>query len=336
VRHTEDPLDTGFAAGRTVEISGDVDPAGESAGGRSTVAVVGAGAVGGYFAARAAGAGADVTVCTRRPFERLCVVHSDAAGGGEAVSEPPTRIVSTVGELDGPAEWVLLATKVHQTAGALPWLERLVGPRTVVVVAQNGVRHVGRVSPPVPPEQVLPAAVYINAELVAPGTVRHRAYGFMQLPDVEAAERLASRVFGGGGEVRLVDDFATASWTKLTINCAANSLTALTGRRLEVLRRDDVADVALALMREAVAVAHADGAQVAADLPDVTVRRLRGQPPGAGTSMYYDRAAGRRLEHDALLGAVVRIGAEHGVPTPVSCVVSALLSAIDESGGDRA
>jgi 2-dehydropantoate 2-reductase len=186
-----------------------------------------------------------------------------------------------------------------------------------------------------PADQVLPAVVYINAELVAPGTVHHHAYGFLQLPDVEAAERFARTVLTAEGEVRLVSDFTSASWTKLAANSAANSLTALTCRRLDVLRRDDVAEVARTLAREAVAVARADGANIADELPELTVDRLRRLPPDAATSMYYDRRAGRPLEHDALLGAVVRIGAEYGVPTPVSRLILALLSASSETSGDQ-
>jgi 2-dehydropantoate 2-reductase len=355
--------DTDFAVGRTVNTAGATGRSGDRTGDRTgsppRVAVVGAGAVGGYLAARAADAGADVTVCTRRTFDRLRVVHVGTAGphGGDVVTEHTARVESLpeqheqrsqlvqlvqlvqfeqLDQVRQPADWVLLATKAHQTVAALPWLVPLVGPRTVVIVAQNGVRHVERVSPPVPAEQVLPAVVYINAELVAPGTVYHHAYGFLQLPDVEAAERFARTVLTGEGEVRLVSDFATASWTKLAANSAANSLTALTLRRLEVIRRDDVADVALALAREAVAVARADGANIVDNLPELIVQRLRGLPPDAATSMYYDRLAGSPLEHDALLGAVVRIGAEYGVPTPVSRLILALLSASSEASSDQA
>jgi 2-dehydropantoate 2-reductase len=348
--------DTGFAAGRTVTTAGATGRTGRRSGPPPRVAVVGAGAVGGYLAARAADAGADVTVYARRTFDRLRVVHVGTVGphGGDLVTEHTARVVSLPEQLEQrspferrspfeqfeqfeqPADWVLLATKAHQTVAALPWLVPLVGPRTIVIVAQNGVRHVERVSPPVPAEQVLPAVVYINAELVAPGTVHHHAYGFIQLPDVEAAERFARTVLTGEGEVRLVSDFATASWTKLAANSAANSLTALTLRRLEVIRRDDVADVALALAREAVAVARADGANIVDNLPELIVQRLRGLPPDAATSMYYDRLASRPLEHDALLGAVVRIGAEYGVPTPVSRLILALLSASSEASSDQA
>jgi len=207
----------------------------------------------------------------------------------------------------------------------------VLGEGTGVVVAQNGVRHVQRVSPPTPAAAVLPAVVYINAELTEPGVVRYRNYGVMQVPDNPLAERLAATVLPPG-DVRLLSDFHTAAWSKLVVNSAVNSVTALTGQRMEVLRRPDIAALAVRLMEEAVEVARADGARVPAELPEFTLRRLRGQPSGAGTSMLYDRLAGRPLEHEALIGAVVGIGAELGVPTPASAALLPLLAAISDAG----
>lgn len=310
-----------FVAGRVVE------PVAPRAGTPAPrVAVIGVGAVGGYFAARAAAAGAEVWLCGRRPFERL-VVRETGQEGLDHETEVPARIVTDPALLPDGLDWVLLATKAHQIPAAEAWLVAAVGPGTGVVVAQNGVRHAERLGSLVRRDAVLPAVVYINAEAEGPGVIRHRAGGVMQVPDVPLAERLAQRVFTGG-ELRLLTDFGTAAWTKLCVNTAANSLTTLTGRRLEVLRRDDVAQLALSIMYEAVAVARADGARVPDGLPEFTVRRLRGQPPGAGTSMLYDRLAGRPLEHEALIGAVVRIGAEYGVPTPTCAAVLPLLAAL--------
>ncbi|WP_322779197.1 2-dehydropantoate 2-reductase [Frankia sp. Cas4] len=287
------------------------------------LAVVGVGAVGGFFAARAAVAGADVQLCARRRFDELVVRGPD----GVFRAELP---VWTRPEQADPVDWVLLATKVHQNAAALAWLRHLVGPDTIVVVAQNGVRHAERVAAVVPADRVLPTVVYINAEPVAPGVVEHHNYGFLHVPAGALADRFAE-VLPGAGLLRPVDDFAVTAWTKLTANTAANSLTALTGRRLEVLRRADVGRLAVSIMREAVAVAHADGAAVPADLAEVTIDRLRNQPAGSGTSMLYDRLAGRPLEHEALIGAVVRIGAEHGVPTAVCAHILPLLAAISDA-----
>ncbi|MEX5634736.1 2-dehydropantoate 2-reductase [Parafrankia sp. FMc2] len=293
------------------------------------VAVVGAGAVGAYVAARAGQAGAQVVLCVRRgAYDRVRVVRDESAGGS---FETPLRVITDPARLDAPLDWVVMATKAHQTPAARDWLHAALAASAEglgVVVAQNGVRQVERVSPPVPPDAVLPAVVYINAELPEPGVVRHLAYGVLQIPDSPLGERFA-RVLPPG-DVRLVDDFVTAAWSKLLSNSAANSVTALTGRGLEVLGRADVAELALAVMRETAAVGRADGARLPADAPERTLERLRRQPPGAGTSMLRDRLAGRPLEHEALIGTVVRLGQRAGVPTPASAALLPLLAALND------
>ncbi|CUU53739.1 2-dehydropantoate 2-reductase [Parafrankia irregularis] len=290
------------------------------------VAVVGAGAVGTYLAARASEAGAQVVLCARRGgFERVQVV---SAPGGPA-TERPMRVITDPAELGQTVDWVVVATKAHQTPAALGWLHAALEHRrdVGVVVAQNGVRQADQVSPPVPHDSVLPAVVYINAELAGPGVVRHLAYGVLQVPDCALGERFA-RVLPVG-DVRLVDDVVTAAWSKLLSNSAANSLTALTSRGLEVMRRPDVGALALAVMRETAAVGRADGARLPADAPERTLDRICNQPAGAGTSMLRDRLAGRPLEHEALIGAVVRIGEQVGVATPTCSALLPLLAAIN-------
>ena len=101
------------------------------------MAVIGAGAVGCVVAAAALEAGHDVTLCARVPLEAIRVDRSDG-----------TRILPVRGVVEpgavSPVDWILLATKAQDTAGAGPWLARLAGPATPVVVLQNGLDHVGR------------------------------------------------------------------------------------------------------------------------------------------------------------------------------------------------
>ena len=120
----------------------------------TSIAVVGAGSVGVYFAAHLATAGHDVVACVRRPFDRY-VVESK-----EAPTEGPARAVTDPADLDGPVPWVLLTVKAHQTEGAAPWLARLCGPDTTVVVVQNGVEGAERTTPFAGSATVVPGVVY--------------------------------------------------------------------------------------------------------------------------------------------------------------------------------
>jgi 2-dehydropantoate 2-reductase len=288
------------------------------------VAVVGAGGVGSYFGARAALAGADVTLCLRRPRPEF-VIRS-----GDEELRPTVRTVTDPADV-GDVDWVLLGVKAHQTPGAANWLKALDRPgatdQPVAVVLQNGVhlpeRLQGLWSGP-----ILPTVVYAGVEMISPGVVEHRSYGFVEVQEGPLADRLAA-VFGPGSkEVRPVPDFAKASWEKLLSNAAGNSITALTLRRLDVFAEPGIAELGYAVMQEATAVAVADGVRLPAEMPDLVQARMQQMPVGQGSSMLYDRLAGHELEHEALIGAVVQIGADHGVPTPASRILLSLLRAV--------
>jgi 2-dehydropantoate 2-reductase len=285
------------------------------------IAIVGGGAVGTVLAAAAEDAGADTVVCTRTPVDRLLL---ESEGHTRELDVPLTGDPAAVRR----ADWVLLTTKVQDTRSARPWLERLCGPDTTVVVLQNGVGHTERVQPLAGEAAVVPGLVYIAAERTTPGRVVHRRGRRLVLPRGNAARALASLLAGSGLEVEEEPDFTTALWRKLLGNVAANPVTALTGRRMDVLRDPEVRDLAEQLLSEAAAVGAAEGARLsAADVAD-TLAFYDRFGADDGTSMLYDRLAGRALEHEHISGAVTRLGRRHGVPTPANQAVYALLGAL--------
>ncbi len=291
------------------------------------VAVVGAGGIGGALAALTAERGHDVTVCVRTPFDVLTVTRD-----GVERTVPATLAVDPAAV--GPTGWVLLATKAQDTASAAAWLAALTGPDTVVVVAQNGIDQADRVDGLVHPgATVLPASVVLGAEAVAPGRVVHHGYGRLTVPAGEAADGLAALFEGSDLEIAPTDDFTTVVWRKLLSNAVANPVTALTGRRNDVLAEPATRDLVAGLAREVMAVGRSVGAALTDADIDALVRHYDGMPPGLGTSMLYDRLAGRPLEHEYLTGAVVATGRRTGVPTPLNDAVLALLRGV-RTGND--
>jgi len=288
---------------------------------KSSVAVVGCGSVGGFFAAQAQMAGNSLSICERVAFDRLVV---ESKGRTIEVDAP---IYTDPGDVT-VHDWVLIATKTHHTASAAPWLEALCGPDTVIVVLQNGVEHVKRVAPFAGETEVLPAIVRYGGEAIAPGHIRHYTYGYLFVPDELSGHRLVELFRGSDVEVHPTATFQKEAWAKLVTNVAANSIPALTQQRFPVFRRPEVAELARGLMRECVAVARVEGFDLPDSLPASEVDRMAGLPDNVGTSMLYDRLAGRTLEYDALNGAVVRTGEQHGVPTPLNKAMVALLGAI--------
>src|SRR3954447_18073260 len=117
------------------------------------VAVIGAGAIGGFFAAKLQEAGHEVTLCVRTPIESLVLEQAGVQ------REVPVQIANDPARLR-PVAWVFVATKAQDAAGAEPWLQARSDPGTTVVVLQNGIERAERVDPSAPGSSVVPAVVY--------------------------------------------------------------------------------------------------------------------------------------------------------------------------------
>jgi 2-dehydropantoate 2-reductase len=305
-------------------------PVSEPAQRRLTVAVVGLGGIGGGAAGSLAAAGRhDVVACMRRPIGRLTL---DRPSG---VVELPLTVLAEPQQAR-PADWVLLCTKAHHTTAAAPWLQRLCTPATHVAVLQNGIDHVGRVAPLAGSARVVPVLVYYNAERLAPDHVRIRQAGARDLvvADDEAGRAFAQLLDGTELRAVLTNEFATLAWRKLLINAVANPITALTMQRQAVLRRPDVEELCGAVLDEAVAVARADGVRLADDEVACTLAMLRTFSDKFGTSMYFDRLAGRSLEVEALTGAIVAVAERRGMAAPLNRALLTLLRAINDAAKD--
>ncbi|UNO41936.1 2-dehydropantoate 2-reductase [Streptomyces sp. MST-110588] len=289
----------------------------------SRIAVIGGGAIGGFTAALVHRAGHDVTLCVRTPLETL-TVESEGA-----VFEAPVTVASAPDRV-GPADWVLLTTKAQDTAGTAGWLERLCGPETVVAVLQNGLGHEQRVAPLVPEGTgILPTIVYMSVERTAPGRIVHHIASELHVPQGPLAERFAALLAGSGIDVVPEADFATAAWRKLFTNLAANPLTALLQQRMGIFADPGMARLTRDLLREAAEVARAEGADIGEEDVRRTLEIYTLVPPGGGSSMLYDRMAGRPMEHEYLTGAVVRAAERHGIATPLNSMLLTLLRAVD-------
>lgn len=291
------------------------------------VALVGAGAIGGLIAAELHAAGQRVTLCARRPLDRLVVERGDrprdvAVGrDGLTIATDPTAL--------GVVPWAIVALKAQDSAAAGPWLARLAGLDTCVVAVQNGIEHRERLVAHAHGARLLPALTNTAVERTAPGRLVHRAGDLITLAAGAGATEFAALLEGSALRAAIEADFTTAAWRKLLGNLAANPLTALTSRRMEVFTDPGIRELALALLREAVPVGRAEGARLEDDEPERTLAGYDSLPPDGGSSMLYDRLAGRPLEHDALTGAIVRAARRHGIPVPLNEAALALLGALD-------
>ena len=313
-----------------------------------SICVFGAGAIGGYMAAKLEAAGTPVSLVARGPHLQAVqrdgrVLHS---GGERSVTRP--RAVAH-GDAIGPQDYLLITLKAHSLEPALPQLAPLVGPRTTVVSAVNGVpwwythglpepfggRRVAAVDPSgalwdaLPPAQCLGCIVYPAATVTEPGVIEH-TYGdrfSLGEPDGQRSERaatLSALLIAAGLKAPVRPRIRDELWVKLWGNLAFNPLSALTTATLDVITADPgTRGVARAMMLEGQAVGEGLGVRFAIDVD----KRIEGAAEVGRhkTSMLQDLELGRPLEIEALLGAVVEMAEWVGVETPTCRAVLALV-----------
>src|SRR5512133_2884727 len=199
--------------------------------------------------------GHELLLCGRRALAEVVVELPD----GSEVSVPGPLLTDPAA-LDGAADWVLVAVKAHQTAGAAGWLSALCGARSTVAVLQNGIDHVERVGPLAGDAAVLPVVNWCPVEPVAPGRVRQRDALRLAVPDGDAGEAFAA-LLGDGAEVTVGGEFALEARRKVCAN-AVSGVMALAGRPAEIFALDDVRAVARAPAHECAAVARAEGVEL--------------------------------------------------------------------------
>lgn len=294
---------------------------------RTVTAVVGPGAIGSTVAALLHAAGHQVMLCGRTPRDSIEVRPDD----GDPIVVPGP-VLTDPALVDGPVDVVLLAVKDTQTEQSAGWLARLCDERTVVAALQNGVEQVERVGRYCPTSTVVPVAVWISAEPAPEGHIRLRTAARLVLPEVPAAQTLVDLFEGSAVAIETDPNFLSAAWHKLLVNAVVGFMV-LTGRRAGMFRRDDVADLARRYLAECLAVARADGAQLADEVVDQVVNLLAKSPEDITTSMLTDRQAGRRLEWDIRNAVILRKAAVHGIATPISDVIVPLLAAASDGPG---
>jgi 2-dehydropantoate 2-reductase len=318
------------------------------------IVIAGAGAIGGYIGARLARAGGDVVLFARGPHlqaMRERGVRVISADGDFEVKPAVTGDLSTIGR----ADVVFLGVKAHGLTALAPQLRPLFGPETVVVSTQNGIpwwyfQGIGgeregwrleRVDPgggiaaAIEPRRVVGSLAYFATEIVEPGVIRHTEGNRISLgePDGSRSDRcraLAEALIAAGFRAPVTTRFRTEVWVKLLGNVAFNPISALTGGTLEELVRHRDAS---AVIREVMAETEAVAARLAITLPISIDQRMAGaEKVGAHkTSMLQDLEAGRPMELDAIVGAVVELGDRLGVPLPSTRTVYACAKLLDEN-----
>src|SRR6266550_5968765 len=286
------------------------------------IAVVGAGAVGGYFGGMFARAGAPIVFIGRKHFADA--VNSkglvlDTAHGQERIGAEATTDMSAVRD----CSLILFSVKANDTRETANQLAPFLRPDATVVCLQNGVDNADRVRAAAN-VIVLPAAVYVAVSTPEPGRVKHLARGDLIIgPPSRRTTKVANVFIRAGISCRISENIEGELWLKLLRNCALNAISALGHARYgQIARSDDAKKLMEQIVDEVLAVARAAGVV----LPGVHDREsgmaaameLATQMADAFSSTAQDLNRGQPTEIEALNGYISRRGAQLGIPVPVN------------------
>ncbi|MGL4034251.1 oxidoreductase [Kosakonia cowanii] len=291
-----------------------------------TIALIGPGAIGTTIAAALHEVDRAPLLCGRTAHAQLTLRHDE----GEIVVPGP--VLTEPAAIQQPVDLLFVAVKTTQVAESAGWLAALCDENTVVCALQNGVEQKAQLAPLVNGATVLPSVVWFPAQREPDASVWLRAKPRLTLPDVPQAQRVVEALSGTRCAVDLSADFLSIAWRKLLQNAAAG-LMVLANRRAGMFSRDDITELALAYLRECLAVARAEGAVLKDDVPQEIVGNFQRAPADLGTSILADRQANRPLEWDIRNGVIQRLGHAHGIAVPISDVLVPLLAAASEGPG---
>jgi 2-dehydropantoate 2-reductase len=323
--------------------------------------IAGAGAIGGYIGAKLARAGEDVTLFARGPHLQAMCARGLRVISADGDFEVRPRVIGDLREA-GPADVIFLGVKAHGLTQLAPQITPLIGENTSIVSTQNGVPwwyfqfengeyanlHLERVDPggviarSIDCRRVIGSIAYFSTDIAEPGVIRHNEGNRISIgePDGARSDRaraIAERLVKAGLRAPLTARIRHEIWVKILGNAAFNPISALTRATLEQIVHDrETCSLARNIMSEAEAVA----AKLGMELPVSIEQRIAGaEKVGAHkTSMLQDLEAGRPMEIEAIVGAVVELGDRLGVAMPHTRSVYAcakLLDIVSRGGGAK-
>jgi len=293
------------------------------------IAVIGAGAVGGYFGGTLARAGAPVVMIGRAAFVEAVKkngLYLDTLQFKESVRVE----VSTEMRAAREAEVVLFCVKTTDNAATASELAPLLAPGAIVASMQNGVDNAEQIHA-ASGVRALSAVVYVAASVPEPGRVKHVGRGDLVVGPRNAQTELFASLFERAGvPCRISDNITGELWTKLIANCALNAVSALGRAKYgQIATSADARKVVETVVDEVLAVARAAGIQPPGlEDPKAAIAgafKIATQMAEALSSTAQDLNRGKRTEIDSLNGYIARRGAELGVPTPVNHALYALV-----------
>jgi len=303
------------------------------------VAVVGAGAVGGYFGGMLARAGAPVVFIGRPAFVDAVKKNGLYLDTLQFQERVHVEASADLGAARG-AEIVLFCVKTTDNSSTAKTLAPILAPNALVVSLQNGVDNVDQIHA-AGIASVLPSVVYIAAAVPEPGRIKHGGRGDLVVgPAGEATKRIADLFVPAGVPVRISENIHAELWTKFIANCALNAISALSRAKYGRIAADtETWRLVEGTIVEVLEVAKASGIHLGPMAEPqqafALARKIAAQIPEALSSTCQDLMRGKRTEIDSLNGFIAHRGAKLGIPTPMNHALWALIK-IAEAAAESA
>ena len=296
------------------------------------VAVLGSGGIGGYYGALLTRGGHNVTFIARGEHLEAMRRRGLTVRTAEGESTIPVIAVADTGSI-GPVDLVLFCVKSYDTEPASRALKPLMAGNTAVLTLQNGVDNVVAIADIVGAAAVLPGTVYVALQLAGPGVVLRTGgegkivFGELSGAVTERVQRIASAFEQSRIPHQVSTDINRVLWEKFLFIAGVGGVTALARSGIGPLLAGAESRLLLTTACEEItAIALGEGVPLPADAVDRVIQQAAALPPQWRSSMARDLEDGRRLEVEALSGAVVRRGLKLGVPTPIHRTIAACLS----------
>lgn len=290
------------------------------------IAIMGAGAVGCYFGSLLVRAEQQVVFIARgAQLEALCSRGLTVSGPRGKFSLPQVHATNDPAEF-GPYDLVLFCVKTYDTETAASRLVGTLHEQSAVVTLQNGIDAVDRLARILPSDSVVGGVAYMSGKNTAPGELHYTsgmssiAVGIAPQHPRRALIEEFRKLAGGpaGFEVQIADQLESVLWSKFVLLAVNAALTSLAREPAGVVFHDpDFRELAALGLREVIAVAKGRGVPLPSDIFERSLAHAESLPPDMYASMYHDLSQGRRLELESLSGAIVRMGRELGIDTPV-------------------
>jgi 2-dehydropantoate 2-reductase len=292
------------------------------------VAVMGAGAVGCYFGGMLARAGHDV-VLIARPRHVDAIEESGLHMETRTFDEHVRLAASSEPSAVQGAQLVLFCVKSTDTESAGALIRPHLAPGALVLCLQNGVDNADRLRAVLPGHAVAAAVVYVATEMAGPGHLKHHGRGDLVIEPSDLSDTVAQALVAAGVPTEISPNVRGALWAKLILNSAYNAVSAIAqlpyGKTVQGV---GIKDVMRDVVAECLAVAKAEGVEVAGDV-HAAVDKLAGSMPNQYASTAQDLARGKPTEIDYLNGLIVKRGDALGVPVPANRVLWAMVKLLE-------